>query len=257
MLVRELRVVDGETPLQILASDLGQPPVGLRVDARDEEAGDRGDAGGIPAICDEPLEAAQVRLRNRCVALEREDERDVDRPARRDRVLDRTEPRLRGGDLHEQVLAIDALGESGRLLEGRVAVVGEVGIDLEGDEAVDAACPLEDGMEEIACPLDVLDREREEHLACVVRPLELGAELAVVPLAGRQCLLEDRRIRRDADHRVLADEAVELTFLEPLARQRVHPDAHAQSRELVQATSHAATLPLGRSRRHGIVRWPP
>ncbi len=110
VLVRELRVVDGEPTLQILATDLGEAAVGLRVDARHEEARDRGDVGRISTRGDEPLEAANVRLRDGSVALEREDERDVDRAARRDRVLDRAEPGHRRRDLHEQVRAIDEPG---------------------------------------------------------------------------------------------------------------------------------------------------
>ena len=56
----------------------------------------------------------------------------------------------------------------------RLAVVRELGIDLERDEPVDAVRPLPDGPQEIARALDVLDREREEDLLRVVLALELA-----------------------------------------------------------------------------------
>ena len=144
-----------------------------------------------------------------------------------DRVLDRAEPGNRGRDLHEQVRSIDALRQQLRLLERRVALVGEIGIDLDRDEAVDALGPVPDRSEDVACALDVLDRECEEHLLRVVRTLELGTELRVVPLPGRECLLEDGRIRRHADDGVLVDEPLQLSRLEHLPRERVDPHAHA------------------------------
>ena len=82
-LVGELRVRDRELALQLGGrTDLVEPPVGLGVDARDEEAGDRRDRAGVAAALDEPLEPAQVGLDDLGVALEREDQRDVDRCGR-------------------------------------------------------------------------------------------------------------------------------------------------------------------------------
>ena len=69
MLVRELRVGDRELALQVLAPDLLEAPVGLGVDARDEEARDRDDVRRIAARLDEPLEPADVRLDDLGVAL--------------------------------------------------------------------------------------------------------------------------------------------------------------------------------------------
>ena len=139
-----------------------------------------------------------------------------------------------------------------RLLERRVPLVREIGIDLDRDEAVDAVGPLPHRPQEIAGALDVLDREREEDLLRVVGALELGAKLLVVPVAGRERLLEDRRVRGHADDRVLVDQPLELAGLEHLARERVDPDADAVLRELVQsAARHAPTLP----RSGAAVEW--
>ena len=137
--IRELGVGDRELPLKILAADLVETTVGLRIHARDEEARDRDDLRGIAAFGDQALETLDVRLRDLGVPLEREDERDVDRPSGGDAVLDRAEPRLRSGDLHVGVRPIDELVQPHGLRVGRVTVVRQLGVDLDRDVAVDAA----------------------------------------------------------------------------------------------------------------------
>ena len=107
MRVGELRVRDRELALEIGPPGLLEPPVGFGVDARDEEARDRDHAAGVAAGGDQPLEPAEVRLDDLRVALEREDQRDVDRAALGDAVLDRAEARLGAGDLHVEVLPLD------------------------------------------------------------------------------------------------------------------------------------------------------
>ncbi len=107
-LVGELRVRDRELPLElVMAADLVEALVGLGVDARDEEARDRGDRGRVAAPRDEALEPADVGARDLLVALQREDQRDVDGLALRDHVLDRGQARLRRRDLHEEVRLVD------------------------------------------------------------------------------------------------------------------------------------------------------
>ena len=137
----------------------------------------------------------------------------------------------------------DCYDEQLRLLEGRIALVRDVGVDLERDEPIDSIGAFPDRSQEVACALDVLDREREEDLLGVVCAFQLGAELRVVPVSGRQRLLEDGRVRGNADYRVFVDEPLQLTRLEQLARQRVDPDTDAVLRQLVQsAARHMATL---------------
>ncbi len=234
MLVGELRVRDGELPLQIAAADRLETLVRLRVDAGDEEARDREHRAGVAARRDEALEPAQVRLGDGRVALEREDQGDVDRDALGDAVLDRTEARLGGRDLDVEVRAIDLLVEAKRLLEGALALVGERRVDLERDEAVDSVRPLPDRAHQVAGLADVVDREREELLHGVVRQRGDLAQLLVVEVALGEGLLEDRRVRGDADDSVVGDQAGELAGVEHLARERVDPDAHACCAEPVE-----------------------
>ena len=190
-------------PWRSFLPDLLEPTVGLGVDPRHEEARDGDHAPRITSSFDEPLEAPDVRLDDLGIALQREDERDVDGPSGGNRVLDRPDTGSGRRNLHVDVRPIDELVELLRLLERRVSLVREIGIDLDGHEPVDAGRPLPDGPHEVARALDVLHREGEEHLLGVVRTVELRAQLLVVPLTGRQGLLEDGRIGRDADDRVL------------------------------------------------------
>ena len=72
-----------------MAADRIEPLVRLGVDPRDEEARHRRHRSRIAAAFDEPLDAADVRLGHLGVALQREDQRDVDALAARDHLLDR------------------------------------------------------------------------------------------------------------------------------------------------------------------------
>ncbi|MBA2331542.1 MAG: hypothetical protein H0V94_01970, partial [Actinobacteria bacterium] len=165
----------------------------------------------------ETLEAADVGLDDRLVALEREDQRDVDRLALRDRVLDRAQSGLGRGDLDEQVRPVDVLVQAHRLLERALTVVGERGVDLERDVAVQPFAAIPDGAKQVARALDVLDRKLEEDLSWIVLPLRDLRELLVVPDPLGHRLLEDRRVRGDADDGVLLDEACQLPCLQHLA----------------------------------------
>jgi hypothetical protein len=62
LLVGELGVVDAEAPLEVLTTGFGEAAVGLGVDARGEEAGDRMDTTRVTGRSDKPLEPAQVCL---------------------------------------------------------------------------------------------------------------------------------------------------------------------------------------------------
>ena len=134
------------------------------------------------------------------MALEREDQRDVDRDAGGDRLLDRGQARLRGGDLDEQVRAVDERVQALGLLDRALGVVGEARVDLERDPAVAGVLaglvPLR--AQDVAGAADVLDGEREEDLLGLGLVLEHLAQLLVVGVALGDRRLEDRRVRGDA-----------------------------------------------------------
>ena len=212
-LVGELGVGDRELALELGVAGLVEPLVGLGVDARHEERGDGGDAGRVAAALDEPLQAADVGLGDLAVALEREDQRDVDGDPARDRLLDRRQALLRGGDLHEQVRAVDQLVEVRGLLDRALGVVGEVRVDLERDPAVLAAALVVHRTQHVAGGLDVAGGEREEDVLRLALALEHLAQLLVVGVALGDRALEDGRVRGHAPD-ALADQLGELTVLD-------------------------------------------
>ena len=74
-----------------------------------------------------------------------------------------------------------------------------------------------------------------EDLLVLVLLGEHFPELLVVPVAPGQGLLEDRRVGRDPDDGVLVDHSLQLAGLEPLARERVDPDALTVFGELMKS----------------------
>ena len=92
-------------------------------------------APGVPAYC---LEAVDVRVHHLLVAVEAEDQRDVDVAALGDHLADRGDAGGGAGDLDHQVRAGDLLVQRARRGLGAGAVVGQAGIDLDAHEAVAA-----------------------------------------------------------------------------------------------------------------------
>ena len=109
MLVGELCIGDPElTPQFVIAAKRFETAVDLGVKPRDEEAGDRVDRGRIATVFDQPLESLQVSLDYLAVALQGEDQGDVDVLAGRDQILDRREASAGGRDLDIQIRPIDS-----------------------------------------------------------------------------------------------------------------------------------------------------
>src|SRR3954470_4848169 len=234
-LVGEAGVGDGELAAQLVVSaQLVQALVGLGVDARDEERRDAGHARQLAPRFGEALEALDVGLGDRPVAVKAEDQRDVDRDAGGDRLLDGAQAGLGRGDLDVDVGPADQLAQAARLGDRLGLVVGEVRVDLDRHEPVDAAGALVRVAQQVAGLLDVLDGQGDERLLAVLGLLEDLAQLLVVGVALGDRLLEDRGVRRHAHDRVLAHQALELTLAEEGARQEVDPDALALRGELME-----------------------
>ena len=129
-----------------LGADLVEAAVDLGVDPRDEEAGHARDAAEVALG---RLEAGEVRLHHLGVAVEAEDQRDVDAAALGDHRLDRRDALGRAGDLHVQVRARRSPRGAARAAASVPArVAGQVGGDLDRHVAVDAVAAVVDGPEE-------------------------------------------------------------------------------------------------------------
>jgi hypothetical protein len=112
---------------RLVGADRGQPLVDLGVDARHEERRDGVDLRQVVAVRLGLLETRQVGVDDLGVALQAEDERDIDRDALGEHRGDRRQAGLGRGDLDVHVGAVDGRPELLRLCDGRVGVVGEVG----------------------------------------------------------------------------------------------------------------------------------
>ena len=155
-------------------------------------------------------------------------------------------PGLRGGDLDEQVRAVDEGVQALGLLDRALGVVGEARVDLERDPAVAGVLadlvPLR--AQDVAGAADVLDGEREEDLLGLGLVLEHLAQLLVVGVALGDRRLEDRGVRGDAVH-ALAHEPFEIAVPDEGARQEVDPDALPVGGELVQRSLGHVCLQAG------------
>src|SRR3954454_1036480 len=233
-LVGELGVGDRQLAAELFLALLVEALVGLAVHARDEERRDTRHLARVSAGLDEVLEALDVGLGDRAVAVQAEDQRDVDGDAGADRLLDRAQAVLRRGDLDVDVRAVDELAQARGLLDGGVAVERDLRIDLERHEPVDPAGALVGVAQDVARVLDVAHRELEEDLLGVLAALQDLLDLLVVGVAGRDRLLEDRGVGGHADDGVLLDQTLEIAVLEQRTRQEVDPDALALFGELMQ-----------------------
>ena len=99
--------------------------------------------------------------------------------------------------------------------------------------AVLSLAAVPDGSQQVARVLDVLDGQPQEDLLRVVLLGQHLAELLVVGVPFGDRLLEDRRVRRDADDGVLLHHPRELAAPQQVTGEKVDPDALSELRQLV------------------------
>ena len=229
------------------AESAGEQGVGLGVDARDEERGDRGDGVDRLPARHAPLEAGEVGVDDLLVALDGEQQRDVDVDAAGGELLDRGDPGLGGGNLDHHVGPREALPQLERLLDGRRGVVGEVGRALERDEPVAPVAGVVGRAQQVGGTADVVEREREEELLRVAHARgDRRADLVVVGVRARDRLGEDRGVGGRPGHRAVGDQRREGAAVQQLARERVEPDRDAGVVQLLEAVHADAPCTGGR-----------
>ena len=116
------------------------------------------------ARVDPALEAAQIRLDDLLVALDGEQQRDVDVDAAGGQLLDRADAAAGRRHLDQHVGEIEPVPELERLGDRRLGVVGDVGRALERDEAVTPAAALIRRTQGRRRAAHVVERDREEQL---------------------------------------------------------------------------------------------
>ena len=160
--IRELGVRDGRHPLQVAAAELLEPRVDLGVHARDEEARDGREPVDRLACSDAPLEAVDPGVRDLLVALDREQQRDVDREARRGQLAERIDALRRRRHLDEHVRAVDLVADALGGLDRAGGVARELGRQLERDVAVLAVGVVVARAQQLGAVADVLVGERKK-----------------------------------------------------------------------------------------------
>ena len=147
-----------------LCSSLGHLAGDRDVPAADEQRRDGGD-GRVEPRLDAPLDAAQVRLGRREVLLAREEQRDVDRHAGEDRLLDRGQALRGAGDLDEEVgpcrRARWRSSAAASVLAVSWASSGETSSDTQPSTP---SVPGVDGPEQVGRAGQILKRQLEEQL---------------------------------------------------------------------------------------------
>ena len=134
------------------------------VPAADEQRGDRSD-GRVQPRLDAPLDAAQVGFGRGDILLAREQQRDIDRNAGEDRLLDGGQSFRGAGNLDEEV-GLAARAGGGRApppgcswCRGRAS--GETSSDTQPSTP---SVRVEDGLEQVGGPGQVRERQLEEQL---------------------------------------------------------------------------------------------
>src|SRR5690606_8512928 len=147
---------------------------------------------------------------------------------------------LGGGDLHQQVRPVDRLPQVGGLGDGLVGVAGQAGVDLDRHAPVDAAGGLVDVAEQVRGVAHVGRGQLPHGGVDVGAAGGQLADLLVVGLAVGECVGEDRRVGRDADDVLVADQLGQVAGVEPLTGQVVEPDRHAGLGECCEVVTHEA-----------------
>ena len=149
---------------EVVAADRLEPLVDLGVDARDEERRDRVAVERL-ALGQPALVGVDEGVHHALVVRHREQQRDVDVHALVQRLLDRREPLLGGGDLDHHVRAVDEAPVHPRLLERALGVVRQPRRHLERDVAVVAAGLVVDRPQHVGGELHVAHRQPAVDLA--------------------------------------------------------------------------------------------
>ena len=183
---------------------------------------------GIEARGDPPLDAAQVRIRRGQVLFARKQQRDVDRHAGEDRLLDRGNACPCSGNLDEQVGASRSRMQSPRFADAARRIVRQQRRHFHRHPTVDAAGRLVGRTEQIRRLRQVFEREIDEQLFAGLPRGRLSANRIVIEAAVTDGVIENRRVGREPGYVEIIDVASQRAVDQHLARDVVEPEALAE-----------------------------
>lgn len=173
------------------------------------------------------LQAGEVGVHHRPVALDGEDQGHVDRDALGEHRGDRRQACFGRRDLDQQVRAVDDLPQLDGLQDRLVGVVGQPRIDLDGHPAVHTVGQFVLLGQHVAGVADVVGGHGADGRVHVGAALGELLDLRVVGVPLGQGGLEDRRVGRHADDRLGVDQLLQVAGLQPLTGQVVEPHRYA------------------------------
>ena len=215
-----------------------QPLVDLGVDPGDEERRDRRDRGDVVPVGRRLLEPGHVRVDDLAVALEREDQRHVDRDPLGQRRGDGGDALGRGRDLDVHVRPVDQPPQLLGLGDRRLGLAREPRVDLERDPPVDAVGGVVDGPQHVGRPADVIGGDHPRRLFDRDLADRQVLDLRLVGVALGEGVGEDRRVRRHAANLEVLDQAGQVAGVEPVPADVVEPDGYAGCRDFLEHVAH-------------------
>src|SRR5579885_3596567 len=213
-----------------------------RVDAADEEAGDRGDAADILSLRVAILQRVQIGIGNLAIDLTGEDEGDVDVDAFGEGLAHGGDALWRGWNLNHQIGPVNHLPETAHLLERAFGVVGEVGRNFQADVAIVAARAVIDGTQHIGDGTDIGYHQRLVDLAGAFALTDQLIHLLIVSVSLADGFIENGGVRGDAGDAVLYEQVLKHAILQLRPVDIVIPDALSQGFQFAQRIGHICLL---------------
>ena len=173
------------------------------------------------------LHPGEVGVDDLAVALQREDQRDVDADPLGQALGYRGQPGRGGGDLDEQVRPVHQPPQGTGLGDGLLGVARQPRVHLQRDPAVYTVRGVVGGPEHVAGPPDVVGGDgpgRLPHGHAAQRQL---GKLLVVGVPVAEGMIEDRRVGGDPDHVPVTGERSQVAAGQPGSVYVVEPDGHA------------------------------
>ena len=156
------------------------------------------------------LEAGEVGRHHCTVAIDGEDQRDIDRNTFGENRRDGGQTGQRGRNLDQQIGPINDFPQLDRLQDRLIGVVRQPRVDLDRDPAVDAIGGLPLRPKHIAGLSDVVRGGGADGGVDVGAPRGEFSDLRGIRGARRECSLEYRRVGRDADNTLGVDEFLQI-----------------------------------------------
>jgi len=235
-LIRELGVGDCHIPEQAVqrgagihidggCQSRGNEAVHHRVDAAHEEAGDAAHPRRVTAGVNEFGQAVDVRARHFLVALDAEQQGDVDVDTLAGQLPDGGQALPGRWHLDHHVRAIDCLPQATRVRDGAFGIVREVWRDLQAHVPIRACRFVVHRAKQVRGVANVANRERlvQGHRLGIGAALDLLENLQVIRAAGDR-LFENRGIRCGTAQPVFGDQPLELAAREQAAAEVIQPD---------------------------------